>query len=319
MRGIPRGGLLAEDAAGISPAHAGNTKNNGWKGVGYKDQPRTCGEYPRRRDSEACHVGSAPHMRGIQGAGSADCRSQGDQPRTCGEYSPWSAPACVSRGSAPHMRGIPVTRPSVLGIRGISPAHAGNTVAVSFVSPGIWDQPRTCGEYTRWAPRLTPSSGSAPHMRGILGRVARAVRVRRISPAHAGNTYSDHVTRAGGADQPRTCGEYLNDADQAGSTEGSAPHMRGIHSPSLADIMEWGISPAHAGNTRSKASRILSRPDQPRTCGEYWHQPSLMFFLLGSAPHMRGILKMAQNEITVTRISPAHAGNTLCRAIRGRQ
>ena len=208
MRGIPRGGLLAEDAAGISPAHAGNTKNNGWKGVGYKDQPRTCGEYPRRRDSEACHVGSAPHMRGIQGAGSADCRSQGDQPRTCGEYSPWSAPACVSRGSAPHMRGIPVTRPSVLGIRGISPAHAGNTVAVSFVSPGIWDQPRTCGEYTAPLPVVGGGQGSAPHMRGIPSAPSQPREGARISPAHAGNTSRSRDKSGSLADQPRTCGEY---------------------------------------------------------------------------------------------------------------
>ncbi len=147
MRGIPKITAGKAWAIRISPAHAGNTRDGGIPRLAMWDQPRTCGEYNSRAASKIRRPGSAPHMRGIQGAGSADCRSQGDQPRTCGEYSPWSAPACVSRGSAPHMRGIPVTRPSVLGIRGISPAHAGNTVAVSFVSPGIWDQPRTCGEY----------------------------------------------------------------------------------------------------------------------------------------------------------------------------
>ena len=77
-----------------------------WAKIVSADQPRTCGEYSRRRDSGVCYVGSAPHMRGIPRLAAADGRGPRispahagntlgrplhagpgmDQPRTCGEY-----------------------------------------------------------------------------------------------------------------------------------------------------------------------------------------------------------------------------------------
>ena len=68
-----------------------------------------------------------------------------DQPRTCGEYSlPLPLPL---PGSAPHMRGILGASAKAAQLRGISPAHAGNTQAHERLLETSEDQPRTCGEY----------------------------------------------------------------------------------------------------------------------------------------------------------------------------
>ena len=111
-------------------------------------------------------------------------------------------------------------------------------------------------------------------------------------------------------DQPRTCGEYLNDADQAGSTEGSAPHMRGIQGVPVWAGVDGGISPAHAGNTSAGGGAPSVGWDQPRTCGEYHPQETAGGPPNGSAPHMRGIPDRASRRRVRRRISPAHAGNT---------
>mgnify|MGYP001682697459 CR=1 FL=1 len=189
MRGIPAGGKRPEWSGRISPAHAGNTASAYPESRSSADQPRTCGEYRGGRKPQLPPGGSAPHMRGIQiphrieritrrispahagntAAHGGTSRSRRDQPRTCGEYPTQSVGLQPARGSAPHMRGIPYVSVSASYARGISPAHAGNTLAPSRWWEGARDQPRTCGEYlgVRWPP--TRTGGSAPHMRGILG------------------------------------------------------------------------------------------------------------------------------------------------------
>ncbi len=147
MRGILSTASFVVPPYRISPAHAGNTIGRRPVPGEIEDQPRTCGEYSRRRDSGVCYVGSAPHMRGIRRKpqpphprGRISPAHAGntwwwcccwctflDQPRTCGEYRLSIVP-CQHR-------------------RGISPAHAGNTASAA----------------AEQAPRV----GSAPHMRGI--------------------------------------------------------------------------------------------------------------------------------------------------------
>ena len=213
-------------------------------------------------------------------------------------------------GSAPHMRGI-LSSPRHAGpVTRISPAHAGNTPWLTGPQFSPRDQPRTCGEYLNDADQAGSTEGSAPHMRGILVRVARAARVRRISPAHAGNTRRHRHLPRFDADQPRTCGEYSASLSRCASVVGSAPHMRGI--PQTQAVLEHGrrISPAHAGNTARGYAQPYARRDQPRTCGEYVAAERPLPPPNGSAPHMRGILAALPHRHPARRISPAHAGNT---------
>ena len=86
--------------------------------------------------------------------------------------------------------------------------------------------------------------------------------------------------------------------------------MRGIpRRHSAGGGLSW-ISPAHAGNTSRPLTSPRSRRDQPRTCGEYGSVASAWLWRPGSAPHMRGIPRSAAHAQPLTRISPAHAGNT---------
>ena len=167
-------------------------------------------------------------------------------------------------------------------------------------------------------------------MRGIPGATSFAAPSWRISPAHAGNTAVGSVHRGGIPDQPRTCGEYFQLRWTVWVVQGSAPHMRGIPSLSVPEHQLRRISPAHAGNTNTIASRTYMTSDQPRTCGEYMFttsatreerdQPRTCGEYIcpqlpsesspGSAPHMRGILHSGRHPRPRHRISPAHAGNT---------
>ena len=309
MRGIRSSPMDGTTSTWISPAHAGNTKNNGWKGVGYKDQPRTCGEYSPGRGQFSCGGGSAPHMRGILDERFADVMRRrispahagntflcqpagvfgGDQPRTCGEYEVKISWALETPGSAPHMRGIPPSPPRRRSLRRISPAHAGNTWQQRKCTPSGKDQPRTCGEYGDLDHRGLQGGGSAPHMRGIRERERERERWGGISPAHAGNTRPLSGSRCRPADQPRTCGEYGGGIAQMVLPLGSAPHMRGILGYRYPHRIVPGISPAHAGNTAGAAGNLSSPEDQPRTCGEYACRGRKPQLPGGSAPHMRGI------------------------------
>ena len=152
--------------------------------------------------------------------------------------------------------------------------------------------------------------GSAPHMRGIPRRTKAPAPPVRISPAHAGNTGGGGGSAAPSPDQPRTCGEYHSPARTGLTGMGSAPHMRGIHPLHDVGGQRAGISPAHAGNTPATGSLCDRNQDQPRTCGEYLAVTSWDDATIGSAPHMRGILRAGGSYGVRWRISPAHAGNT---------
>ena len=68
--------------------------------------------------------------------------------------------------------------------------------------------------------------------------------------------------------------------------------MRGIHRQAWCPIRWRGISPAHAGNTGVEGLHHVQTQDQPRTCGEYVAGLLFSMVVFGSAPHMRGILKI---------------------------
>ena len=170
------------------------------------------------------------------------------------------------------MRGIRCEPAYDAGKMRISPAHAGNTTSYSFCCQGMGDQPRTCGEYDRHVVPGLSTLGSAPHMRGIPSQAVLWLREPRISPAHAGNTRKVYSVDFTIWDQPRTCGEYSPGMSPGRMLPGSAPHMRGIHSPPGGGPVPKGsaphmrgirrnsfrrrrvgrISPAHAGNTSSR-------------------------------------------------------------------
>jgi len=79
--------------------------------------------------------------------------------------------------------------------RGITPAHAGNTVLHMYGPSTSRDHPRACGEHAIPAPYQYDSWGSPPRMRGTPADEIERGHDAGITPAHAGNTACVSSTR----------------------------------------------------------------------------------------------------------------------------
>ena len=86
--------------------------------------------------------------------------------------------------------------------------------------------------------------------------------------------------------------------------------MRGT--PEQADSWqhEYGIIPAHAGNTTTPSRRCSRSWDHPRACGEHLGHALNDRCQPGSSPRMRGTLYRSLSCVDRAGIIPAHAGNT---------
>ena len=74
---------------------------------------------------------------------------------------------------------------------------------------------------------------------------------------------------------------------------------------------EFGITPAPAGKTRRKISKVIASKDHPRTCGENTNIFCFASFQTGSPPHLRGKPTLDLDTTQEERITPAPAGKTL--------
>ena len=93
-------------------------------------------------------------------------------------------------------------------------------------------------------------------MRGTPRKQAAPSDLLRITPAHAGNTFSSSSVAIISRDHPRTCGEHIDKVLKSVIIWGSPPHMRGTHAIIFTIGALAGITPAHAGNTRIAAARV---------------------------------------------------------------
>ena len=91
---------------------------------------------------------------------------------------------------------------------------------------------------------------------------------------------------------------------------GSAPRARGTR-PFTRYLLDYDrISPACAGNTRTRGTSAVDRPDQPRVRGEHHNREIATATDTGSAPRARGTRQRREGVPGDRRISPACAGNT---------
>ena len=172
----------------ITPACAGNTRENVRRITSSGDHPRLRGEYQLRRKLQEVALGSPPLARGIHldfldfvravritPACAGNTRNErknrvlhGDHPRLRGEYRQQSLMLSRYRGS-----------------------------------------PRLRGEYMSAASNITSAPGSPPLARGILRMPPQGCQENRITPACAGNTGSSGNSAKIGRDHPRLRGEYV--------------------------------------------------------------------------------------------------------------
>ena len=88
--------------------------------------------------------------------------------------------------------------------------------------------------------------------------------------------------------------------------------MRGKAGLDEKVLCTWGITPAHAGKSFNRIIHDIEEEDHPRTCGEKYMLKNIFFSFLGSPPHMRGKVTFCTVSLKSGRITPAHAGKSVC-------
>ena len=152
--------------------------------------------------------------------------------------------------------------------------------------------------------------------------------MQRITPAHAGKSFYRnshrrqlfHHPRTRGEKQlprmpprlqyhhPRTRGEKVVSFWDSGIFLGSPPHTRGKGLCRRKRHTQDRITPAHAGKSHFPEAITFFDGDHPRARGE---KPTI--FLLGeneieSPPRTRGKAPSVSSSVSVSGITPAHAG-----------
>ena len=287
-----RGKLVAvwdgEKVKRITPAHAGKTRRAAGASLTRTDHPRACGE---NRDCIAEDIpdhGSPPRMRGKRArvfGGSSYRRItpahagktlyinfiyyvHSDHPRACGENCRDVVMQHSTSGSPPRMRGKPLSCFSWIRGTRITPAHAGKTPMLYGGCSCNADHPRACGENKRSSCATSTSDGSPPRMRGKHCLLDSLIRHCRITPAHAGKTYSFMGKLGGFTDHPRACGENFISRSKKSRSSGSPPRMRGKPAKLGRFDTRSRITPAHAGKTSMTSVLPTPSSDHPRACGE---------------------------------------------------
>ena len=148
------------------------------------------------------------------------------------------------------------------------PRACGKNLSTLLLLSQGFGSPRACGENIRAGNRQTLRYGSPPHMRGKLHSEIYRTGAFRITPAHAGKTFSQVRIADCQSDHPRTCGENQNTRAATIRANGSPPHMRGKQIAFKYSRCEKRITPAHAGKTQKHDAARAGTSDHPRTCGE---------------------------------------------------
>ncbi len=294
----------------ITPAHAGSTCSHGVEGAGTADHPRSRGEHTPRQAGGAAGAGSPPLTRGARRRWPWCRGGHRDHPRSRGEHRVRSAPVHDPSGSPPLTRGARGRRHRDVRPEGITPAHAGSTLSTSGVESRATDHPRSRGEHPGPDERPALTHGSPPLTRGALWPNSRIPRSEGITPAHAGSTCSVLGVYSATGDHPRSRGEHQDLALAATRWVGSPPLTRGARLAGVLGLGLDGITPAHAGSTRSRHPRPTRGRDHPRSRGEHFEEPLDFRVLTGSPPLTRGARVLVMRGRLQHGITPAHAGST---------
>ncbi len=96
------------------------------------------------------------------------------------------------------------------------------------------------------------------------------------------------------------------------NVSGSSPLARGTLHWHYCRRRRFGLIPAHAGNTLTRACSRCSRWAHPRSRGEHGKAVAAMGAMLGSSPLARGTLNPQVRDTHQQGLIPARAGNMYC-------
>ena len=181
--------------------------------------------------------------------------------------------------------------------------------------PPAWVHPRSRGEYLSPVFLNLLISGSSPLTHGILLHAVEISRSCRFTPAHAGNTLLNQLNQSWYRVHPRSRGEYCPGKPLYLQFIGSPPLTRGIPCEDDRHDGTSRFTPAHAGNTWKYKNIRRSNQIHPRSRGEYESLNDTVHCIKGSPPLTRGILGSYAALVSSFRFTPAHAGNTLKKAL----
>ena len=289
-RGALRAGVGAAHRPGIIPAYAGSTPGLPSPPRRMPDHPRIRGEHVAPPSTAGMQPGSSPHTRGARPRGFR------------------SAPG---PGSSPHTRGARLAGQCCDTSIRIIPAYAGSTRRRASRTNGMRDHPRIRGEHASPGTCRRRPTGSSPHTRGALPRLAAKLFKTRIIPAYAGSTGRSSSDPSSTTDHPRIRGEHAAHGPEIRGRRGSSPHTRGAPVAGDHKVVEQRIIPAYAGSTAEPGVGHGELRDHPRIRGEHTKTFSPPRAASGSSPHTRGAPVALGIFAAPVGIIPAYAGSTV--------
>ena len=166
------------------------------------------------------------------------------------------------------MRERPTRRRWINSSVGITPARAGKTGPLRFVTLASRDHPRSCGkDFLMDLPNFL-ILGSPPLVRERLNVTIFRDADLRITPARAGKTILIRPAATDSRDHPRSCGKDFCRYFPESVGPGSPPLVRERLATGIAKDSTTRITPARAGKTDLEADAGHGTEDHPRSCGK---------------------------------------------------
>jgi len=196
------------DALRLIPARAGRTRSV-WVGIfGQGAHPRSRGAHAATQRPQAVVEGSSPLARGARGTSRPSRASGPAHPRSRGAHVVLVEAAAVARGSSPLARGAPVLGVPYVRRRGLIPARAGRTSALSPSPLCRRAHPRSRGAHCRPRWGCSGRPGSSPLARGAHSPRIVVDPDPGLIPARAGRTACGHGRAAPRRAHPRSRGAH---------------------------------------------------------------------------------------------------------------
>ena len=249
--------------------------------------PRVRGS-PPRTGRRRRGIGSIPACAGEPMIQARCKRSRRVYPRVCGGALYEDTNVWLDEGLSPRVRGSQSPGGRLGRIRRSIPACAGEPSGRTGRRSGSRVYPRVCGGAGGVHDAMAMFEGLSPRVRGSLAVNGTEVVAIGSIPACAGEPPWFRSRRCFPRVYPRVCGGASYFRNDAISSEGLSPRVRGSLRPHHAEIRQHGSIPACAGEPMVRENSTASVKVYPRVCGGALHDPDEMARVEGLSPRVRG-------------------------------